>query len=431
MASTSSLGSSSSASASQAATFYKDFNEIIQDLTTQTESVADVQGLSEILTRASSARAVLQASTSILPARDQETHQTALKRLLEGVEARRKHLHAGQAFSIPPEADHDAPKTGAIAATNKYKANGGFAFRRKAKPAPTTGSMLHSKSASPESHANAVATQLTDEDSGVRPMAPSSSKVAKQDDETLTSHLRVSSIQGRHIAMSDLRLHSTSHSIQEQEKDLHLLDLTDCLIDLRATSYDPEEPPKITQSAFAALQLRRLSRCILLLPRISGAVMLHDLHDCFIRVECGQFRMHTSSNNTILLRLHSSASVATIEQCKDISFGAQSQQTDEAVSTLIPGKEEPEVQVQDFDRPFVPIGNTSESWSVLMDQRRRNAERLSREVPPQDYRRRKNAPTIDAVGSITGEGANVDVRWLRKELASILPQPLTDATTQD
>lgn len=44
-------------------------------------------------------------------------------------------------------------------------------------------------------------------------------------------------------------------------------------------------------SPISALHASFLTRCVLILPAVSGSLILHDLHDCILLVDCHQVRL--------------------------------------------------------------------------------------------------------------------------------------------
>lgn len=61
--------------------------------------------------------------------------------------------------------------------------------------------------------------------------------------------------------------------------DLHILDLQNCIVDLRNLE---------SRSKFLALQLRNLHRCVILCGSINGSTMVHNCRDSIIAIECKQ-----------------------------------------------------------------------------------------------------------------------------------------------
>jgi len=62
--------------------------------------------------------------------------------------------------------------------------------------------------------------------------------------------------------------------------DVSISDLDNCIVNLLPGD---EDYTKIT-----ALHVQRVSRSVVLLPQISGSIILHDLSECVIVVGCHQ-----------------------------------------------------------------------------------------------------------------------------------------------
>ncbi|KAG0043556.1 hypothetical protein BGZ83_011269 [Gryganskiella cystojenkinii] len=106
-------------------------------------------------------------------------------------------------------------------------------------------------------------------------------------------------------------------SIQQQEpsttqeaKDVALTNLTDCTINL------------VHSIPLGAIHIRNLKRCILVIPPVSGSILLHDCEGCTLVGACHQSRMHTSTNMDIYLHV---TSEPIVEDCTDMRFAPYGQ----------------------------------------------------------------------------------------------------------
>ncbi|WWC65182.1 uncharacterized protein I303_107796 [Kwoniella dejecticola CBS 10117] len=160
---------------------------------------------------------------------------------------------------------------------------------------------------------------------------------------------------------------------------LNLSNLRDCIIDLRPLAAltpltphnrpstipnDNEAPAEIT-----AIHGKSLERCLLITPLMRGSALLDEVKDSVLALGCQQFRIHTSTNNTILLNVNS---LPVIEHCKTLRFGGypedllQSRSTDR--TNNLPHTQSNantnHTKVQDFDWP---LPTPSPNWSVLSE----------------------------------------------------------------
>ncbi|CAO3565962.1 unnamed protein product [Mortierella alpina] len=88
-------------------------------------------------------------------------------------------------------------------------------------------------------------------------------------------------------------------------KDVALTNLTECTINL------------VHDIPLGAIHIKNLRRCTLVVPPVSGSILLHDCEDCTIIGACHQSRMHTSKNLTIYLHV---TSEPIIEDCARMRF---------------------------------------------------------------------------------------------------------------
>ncbi|KAG0371522.1 hypothetical protein BGX24_001550 [Mortierella sp. AD032] len=93
--------------------------------------------------------------------------------------------------------------------------------------------------------------------------------------------------------------------IIEKPKDVALTNLTDCTINLVHTL------------PLGAIHIKNLKRCVLVIPPVSGSILLHDCEGCTLVGACHQSRMHTSTNMDIYLHV---TSEPIIEDCTDMRF---------------------------------------------------------------------------------------------------------------
>ncbi|KAF4603191.1 hypothetical protein EYR38_003601 [Pleurotus pulmonarius] len=185
-----------------------------------------------------------------------------------------------------------------------------FAFKRKA----TNGTVKVTSSQKPSETA--------------RPEAPSSSNLI------LSSHHDVY-----------LGWHNIPTPTFGSSQDATIRDLTNCVVNLSSRTAGVQ---------ITALHIHNLKNCLLLLPDITGSVMLHDLNRCTIVVGCHQFRMHTSKDVDVFVSISSSP---IVEGCTRIRF---CRRLDPNI-----GQEQSEpLMVQDFShiRP-----TPSPNWSLLPD----------------------------------------------------------------
>ncbi|KAF9104903.1 hypothetical protein BGX29_001035 [Mortierella sp. GBA35] len=98
---------------------------------------------------------------------------------------------------------------------------------------------------------------------------------------------------------------STTAPVIEKPKDVALTNLTDCTINLVHTL------------PLGAIHIKNLKRCVLVIPPVSGSILLHDCEGCTLVGACHQSRMHTSTNMDIYLHV---TSEPIIEECTDMRF---------------------------------------------------------------------------------------------------------------
>ncbi|PWN53530.1 hypothetical protein IE53DRAFT_366265 [Violaceomyces palustris] len=338
MASSSSLGNSSTTSASKAQVFYDRFNSSIQTFRSSIENAKTTAQLDQVLVQISTTREELTQATHVLPSHDRQTHEKSLRELNRYLTERRKQLQPAKVGFLFKRKPKD-PTTATASPTNLP-------------PPPPSSSELEgeSKQDRAESVQDPSFEQPCLGNSTTPFVSLSSSKRSYHD---LDSILSQSSYRDDH---QDQRLETLS-------TDLHLSDMESCLVDLRVTS-DRKSPIK-------ALQMRNLRRCIVLTGNVDGSVMIHDCQDSLLVVGCRQFRMHTSSNNKVVIH---SQSLATMEDCQGILFRPFSRtntnvsenpwfQKSEGRGWAARGCEDEEFQVQDFDH--IRQDQPSPNWEIM------------------------------------------------------------------
>ena len=83
----------------------------------------------------------------------------------------------------------------------------------------------------------------------------------------------LSTFSHRYLTVLDVRSPNTSAEVS-------ISDLDNCIVNLLPGDDD--------QTEITALHLQRISRSVILLPQISGSIILHDLSECVIVVGCHQ-----------------------------------------------------------------------------------------------------------------------------------------------
>ncbi|KAG0328986.1 hypothetical protein BGZ99_003850 [Dissophora globulifera] len=93
-------------------------------------------------------------------------------------------------------------------------------------------------------------------------------------------------------------------------KDVALTNLQNCTVNL------------VHDIPLGAIHIRNLKQCTLVIPPVSGSILLHDCEGCTLIGACHQSRMHTSSNMDIYLHV---TSEPIIEDCTDMRFAPYGQ----------------------------------------------------------------------------------------------------------
>ncbi|OBZ76662.1 Tubulin-specific chaperone C [Grifola frondosa] len=241
-------------------------SELTGRLDNLSAGVASSDALKQLSVEVAKLRKELTDGTTFLPSFDQRQCELRLKEIETSLETARAST---------------APKSK-------------FAFKRKAnKLNPST-------PPAPEKNTPAMSTAITTSSS--QSNTPSSSNSI-----TLSGHSH------SYLSMSSLpRLLSSS-------SDLTIADLDYCIVNLLPPDIiegdDTTSPRKF---AITALHVRNLTNTILMLPKIEGSALLHDMKRCIIALGCHQYRMHASSEVDVYLSISSNP---IIEHCFDIRFG--------------------------------------------------------------------------------------------------------------
>lgn len=120
---------------------------------------------------------------------------------------------------------------------------------------------------------------------------------------------------GEHLFIGSLSALESEDKQQGDEekkaaKDVALTNLTDCTINL------------VHNIPLGAIHIKNLKRCTLVIPPVSGSILLHDCEGCTLVGACHQSRMHTSNNMDIYLHV---TSEPIIEDCTDMRFAPYGQ----------------------------------------------------------------------------------------------------------
>ncbi|TFK75641.1 hypothetical protein BDN72DRAFT_757507 [Pluteus cervinus] len=97
--------------------------------------------------------------------------------------------------------------------------------------------------------------------------------------------------------------------------DLTISNLDHCIVNLLPISNGTPDETKGTN--ISAIHIYDVSNSILLLPMISGSVLLHNLQNSIVVIGCHQFRMHTSNKVDVYIEIPSNP---IIEHCSGIRF---------------------------------------------------------------------------------------------------------------
>jgi len=142
--------------------------------------------------------------------------------------------------------------------------------------------------------------------------------------------------------------------------EVTLTDLDGCVVDFleRPLSSDARPSPVRT-----ALHVNDICNSVLVLGKVDGSAMLHNIERCTIVLKCHQLRIHNSKNLIIYLEVPSDSS-AVIESCSGVTFANIPSDLG-----LVPSSETNEVPatrpiVQDFSHI---MSSTSPNWRFIED----------------------------------------------------------------
>ncbi|KAG0348493.1 hypothetical protein BG005_011503 [Podila minutissima] len=113
---------------------------------------------------------------------------------------------------------------------------------------------------------------------------------------------------GEHLFIGSLPVPSSDET--GAAKDVALTNLTDCTVNL------------VHNIPLGAIHIKNLKHCTLVIPPVSGSILLHDCEGCVLIGACHQSRMHTSNNMDIYLHV---TSEPIIEDCTDMRFAPYGQ----------------------------------------------------------------------------------------------------------
>ncbi|THU97622.1 hypothetical protein K435DRAFT_777907 [Dendrothele bispora CBS 962.96] len=234
----------------------------------------------------------LRDAIGLIPKSDQGSCEAQLKRLEKTLEDLRKSA---------------APKSK-------------FAFKRKPKtdnPSSTLSTPI-SPTPKPEAQSN-TGTQTQTQDSTTSSSSASTSTSQLMLSSRVKQYLTIHSIDGIPSSSTSSSTSNQTSSSSPQRKprssDLGLSDLDHCVVNFVTPS-----PSYVFENEvldISAVQIRNVKNSVLLLPRINGSVMLHDLRDCVVVLGCHQFRMHTSQAIDVFIDINLNP---IIEQCHGIRF---------------------------------------------------------------------------------------------------------------
>ncbi|KAL1728343.1 tubulin binding cofactor C-domain-containing protein [Schizophyllum commune] len=275
-------------------------------------SPASPSTLQELTSEISKLMTTLADASGSLPSYDQRQYELQVKALEKSVEELRS-------TTVKPK----------------------FAFKRKA--AASSQSSTPSAPTTPKPAADTSAPS---------PAGTNASHVAPSTNLLLSSH------KSKYLTVADLP------APFKQESDLALADLEGCVVDLLGRAdlsggaVDVDSPGRVgvddpslrdpSLLNISAVHIRNISDSLIVLPLISGSVMLHDITRSIV-----VFRMHTSKAVDIYLSITSNP---IIEHCSEIRFSPYP-------SALAPGAPSNGLQsIQDFSHIRA---TPSPNWSRL------------------------------------------------------------------
>ncbi|WWD08324.1 hypothetical protein V865_006435 [Kwoniella europaea PYCC6329] len=159
-----------------------------------------------------------------------------------------------------------------------------------------------------------------------------------------------------------------SHRLIRPPKDvngtytLSLSNLSDCIIDLRPHVPDDRDGEAEDQARLTAVHGKSLERCVVITPVVGGSILLDEVKGSLLVLGCQQFRIHSSSDTTILLHVDS---LPVIEHCTKLKFGSYPHEMHDDNTNLDLDLNLNYRKVQDFDWP---LPTPSPNWTLLADQ---------------------------------------------------------------
>ncbi|EIN14501.1 TBCC-domain-containing protein [Punctularia strigosozonata HHB-11173 SS5] len=220
-----------------------------------------------------------------------------------------------------------------------------FAFRRAAPPAPsgpppsgstrrTSGQPAMSTSSAPSSQATTMSDTSASSASASRPAT----------DLTL---------RGQTHSYLDL---SWTPSAGRSELSVAIADLDHCVVNLLPSTSSSRRAP----TQFSAVHILNVTNSLVLLPPLSGSIMVHDARRSTIVAGCHQLRIHTSSKVDVYLSISSNPIIEHSSQIRFTSYP-------EVLDNTRDGGGSANFSVQDFSH----VRDTaSPNWSVLADSDR-------------------------------------------------------------
>ncbi|GAA5973272.1 hypothetical protein JCM11641_003044 [Rhodosporidiobolus odoratus] len=230
-----------------------------------------------------------------------------------------------------------------------------FSFKRSAASCSATPKPT---SAPPPSVVSIAAPSKHSEPQSIPPTGPAPSPPAVPPNSlTLSSH------SSTYLSYANVPL-TTSAALPSSSAGsaLVLSSLRACLVDLLPPVTPSETDKADEQRTFSASYLTDMQDSVILLPVISGSILIHGCKRCVLVLGGHQFRMHDSSDCTILLR---AGSTPIIERCQQLVFGAYPT----LFSLSAPPPVEPPAFVQDFDDPFATPERPSSNWCYALADR--------------------------------------------------------------
>ncbi|KAI0089468.1 tubulin binding cofactor C-domain-containing protein [Irpex rosettiformis] len=162
-------------------------------------------------------------------------------------------------------------------------------------------------------------------------------------EDSTSSHVSLSGFSSSYLSWSSIPPPNAAAT------DLAISDLKRCVVNL--LPHGSDNPGRV----ISALHVRNLTDTVLLLPRIEGSALLHDMKNCMIILGCHQFRMHTSIDIRVHLAIQSNP---IIEHCSSVTFASYPSSLQEGQ----PVTDSKHLSVQDFSH----IRQTpSPNWCAL------------------------------------------------------------------